>query len=129
MNNTKYINIGNNQIYNTENNYIFYNTDIDKSKNLIKEKIISKMIDNSKQLNKFFIVKQGTLSGADFTTKYHLENFKLSKDVKINDGIFVLNMENVRDLDILKNLINLKKNTLKIFIKIRISNNIIVQMK
>ena len=84
---------------------------------IIQNLILKKISSNSKNLNSFFSIKQGVVSGCDKLTKDHMKKFKLDKNLEINDGIFVFDLKNNRDLNIINTFSNLEKKYLKDFYK------------
>ena len=69
----------------------------------------------SKRLDNYFFVKQGTQSGCDKLTKDHIKKFDVSKNLELNDGIFVFDLKNKRDLDVIKTFNTLEKKYLRDF--------------
>ena len=113
-NNYRYIN--SNQIFEGENDYIRLSESSD-SNSEIQNLILKKISTNTKNLNSFFSIKQGVVSGCDKLTKDHMKKFKLDKNLEINDGIFVFDLKNNRDLNIINTFSNLEKKYLKDFYK------------
>jgi len=92
------------------------NQDLNSSvQNLILDKISLK----SKRLDSYFSVKQGVVSGCDKVTKATLDIFKSDNKNKIqlNDGIFVLDLKNPRDVNVINSFNNEEKKFLKDFYK------------
>lgn len=77
--------------------------------------ILDKILTMGVSLGEICEINQGILSGADTLTDKHIENFgKLGKK---GDGIFVLDLENPRDLDIFNSIPQNEKDILKSFYK------------
>ncbi len=113
---SSYKNIDSGKIFEGKNDYIRLSGNTDSSSGL-ENLILKKISSNSKNLDSYFVVKQGTQSGCDKLTKDHIKKFHMNKDLKINDGIFVFDLENQRDFDIIKTFNTLEKKYLKDFYK------------
>lgn len=85
------------KIYDGENDYIRFNSQsLDSS-------AIQKMQQCKIKLKDLFLVNQGVVTGCDTFTKRHLDKMPLTDDVIINDGIYVLDFDNPRDVEIYNN--------------------------
>lgn len=106
---SSYKNIESKKIFDGQSDYIRLSGISDTGRSL-ENLILNKISLNSKNLEYYFIVKQGSQSGCDKLTKVHINKFNLNKDLKLNDGIFVFDLTNDRDLNIIKTFnINEKK--------------------
>ena len=78
--------------------------------------ILDKLSMNSKRLDNYFFVKNGVQSGCDKVTKASLELYKNDNKNKIqlNDGIFVFDLNNQRDIDVINSFNNVS-NSFKSF--------------
>ena len=86
------------KIYDGENDYIRFNSQsLDSS-------AIQKMQQCKIRLKDLFLVNQGVVTGCDTFTKRHLEKMPLTDDIIINDGIYVLDFENPRDVEVYNQL-------------------------
>jgi adenine-specific DNA-methyltransferase len=113
---TLYQSIDSNKIFEGNNDYIRLSGN-QNSNSDEQNSILDKISLKSKRLDSYFFVKQGVVSGCDKLTKDHIKKFNMNKNLEINDGIFVFDLKNKRDLDVIKNFNALEKKYLRDFYK------------
>ena len=113
---SSYKNIESKKIFDGQSDYIRLSGISDNGKS-IENLILNKISLNSKNLEFYFIVKHGSQSVCDKLTRVHLNKFNLNKDLKLNDGIFVFDLKNDRDLNIIKTFNSTEKKYLRDFYK------------
>ena len=105
--NTVYSKVSQDNLFDTDNNYIR----IPKYSNDFQQ-IFDKILSDCKFLGDIKHISQGLISGADKVTQRHIKLFPEESFIK-NDGVYVLNKNEVEYL----NLSNNEKNLLKPFFK------------
>lgn len=115
---TSYKHIASDEIFEGNNDYIRLSGNLDINSDL-QNLILDKLSMNSKRLDNYFFVKNGVQSGCDKVTKASLELYKNDNKNKIqlNDGIFVFDLNNQRDIDVINSFNNEEKKFLKDFYK------------
>ena len=73
------------------------------------ESILCKLAEQGKPLGVYADVNQGVLTGCDTLTNRHLSKLSHDTDCVKNDGIFVLNLVNERDVEVYESLSDGKK--------------------
>ena len=108
-NTATYSTIPQNEIYDTEKNYIripkYNNSDIIND-------IFNKILKDSKLLGDITKVSQGIITGADKVSQRHINNLNL-KDISKNEGVYVLSKQELDSL----NLTNEELDLIKPFFK------------
>ena len=116
-NETSYKHIESDKIFEGNNNYIRISGDEDSNSN-IQNSILDKIKLDSKRLDTYFYIKQGVVSGCDKVTKASLKMYKNdNSDVQLNDGIFVFDLSNPRDVNVINSFNDKEQKFLKNFYK------------
>jgi len=113
---TLYKYIKSDKIFEGNNDYIRLSGNQDPNAD-VQNLILDKISLQSKRLDSYFFVKQGVVSGCDKLTKDHIKKFNMNKNLELNDGIFVFDLKNKRDLDVIKTFNPLEKKYLRDFYK------------
>lgn len=95
--NIKHYNIKQEDLYDGEENYIRI-----QDNNGEEIKILNKIKLNNDCLGDICNVNQGIVSGADKITTKHLKEYNI--EAEKDDGVFVLDLNNYRDIEIIKNI-------------------------
>lgn len=95
--NSIYSIVAQDKIYDGDNNYIRFNAQN------VESSVIQKMQLCKTKLKDLFLVNQGVVTGCDTFTKRHFEKITIKDDILINDGIYVLDFENQRDVNVFNN--------------------------
>ncbi len=113
---TSYKYVGSDKVFDN-NNYIRLSGNKDSYSN-IQNSILDKIKLDTKRLDNYFYVKNGVQSGCDKVTKASLEMYKeKNNDVQLNDGIFVFDLKNSRDVEVIKTFNSEERKFLKDFYK------------
>ena len=99
------------EIFEGNNNYIRLSGNFDTNSDL-QNLILDKISINSKRLDTYFYIKQGVVSGSDKVTKASLNMYKndSKNDIQLNDGIFVFDLSNPRDVAVISSFNDVEKN-------------------
>lgn len=81
---------------------------INANSNMNSFSILDKMKAFPNQLSDFFEVNQGIVTGCDYVSNRNLSKLKNLDNIQLNDGIYVLNLENERDKNIYNSFNNEK---------------------
>jgi adenine-specific DNA-methyltransferase len=84
--------------------------------NSLLNSILNKIKSNNKLLGQICNINQGVVSGCDYVNKESIKKLT-NTDIELNDGIFVLNMENLRDKVIYGKIVSDDSTLLKPFYK------------
>ena len=90
-------------IYDGEENYIRQNG-VKSAEGSSVGTILEKMANQSHHLNDFADVNQGVVSGCDYVSNRNIDDLDTQKDIALKDGIFILDMENCRDVAVYQGL-------------------------
>ena len=112
-NDTTYNYLQQSEIYESEENYIRLSKEDSNSELSI---ILDKIKRNNNILGTICKINQGVVSGCDYVNKESLKKIS-SSNIILNDGIFVLNLENLRDKNKYIKISNNDKALLKPFFK------------
>ena len=115
---TSYKHISSDQIFEGNSDYIRLSGNLDSNSDL-QDLILDKISVNSKRLDSYFYIKNGVQTACDKVKKTSLDLFKNDNKNKIqlNDGIFVLDLNNQRDVDVINSFNKEEKKFLKDFYK------------
>ena len=108
--NVVYKNISQCDLYDGKENYIRLDGDTENNEVSI---ILNKIKANNKTLGEICDVNQGIVSGADSVSERHLNKYDI--DAKKGDGIFVLDVNNPQDYQVIKQ-IKLSKDESKLLV-------------
>jgi len=113
---TDYQKVNEEKLFKSQDNYIFLDN---HSTHNLQNSILDNISSNSNRLDSFFFIKQGVVSGCDKVTKSTLNLLKDddNKNIRLNDGIFVLDLNNERDVEVINSFNNNEKKFLKDFYK------------
>ena len=113
-NDTFYTSVESDKVFDGDNNYIrFFDQAGENSINSLLEKIKEK----SKPLAYYCEVFQGLISGCDFVSNRNISKIKNLENIKNKDGIFVLDLSNPRDVEVINSFSKNEKLILKPFYK------------
>lgn len=110
-----YYQLAQDNIYEGDENYIRINGVSNNSINSI-DSILSKMSKLELQLSDIAEINQGVVTGCDYISGRNIKKITKQIDIQKNDGIFVLDLKNPRDREILSGF-NEGKEILKDFYK------------
>ncbi len=79
--------------------------------------ILNKIQNAGDLLSSFCNINQGVVSGCDYITKKHFKNINADADIKLNDGIFVFNLDNHRDREAVASFNEIERRLLRPFYK------------
>ncbi len=113
-NQTFYTSIASEKVFDGDKNYIrFFDQGDDNSVNSLLEKI--KL--NAKPLAYYCDVSQGVVSGCDYVSNRNISKLKNSDHVRNKDGIFVLDLANPRDVEVINTFTKEERTLLRPFYK------------
>ncbi|MCK9314383.1 MAG: Eco57I restriction-modification methylase domain-containing protein, partial [Methanocorpusculum sp.] len=81
------------------------------------QSVLNKIINRGIVLKKVCLINQGIVSGCDYIASRNIDKLTKPYDVLLNDGIFVFDLTNKRDFEVLKSFTNEEKQLLKPFFK------------
>lgn len=112
---TQYLTLDQNKLYDGDESYLRIGG-IGNNENVI-DKILEKIAIGGEFLGKICNVNQGVVSGCDYVSKKNIEKLEDKTAIKKDDGIFVFDLNNKRDLDIIKSFSENEKKLLRPFFK------------
>jgi adenine-specific DNA-methyltransferase len=116
---SQYFTIPQEELYDGPENYIRLNrikVGSDGNKTNINA-VLDKMVMQGNQLIKIANINQGVVSGCDYVSSRNQEKLPKSADVASGDGIFVFDLENPRDMQIVSGFTESEKKLLRRFYK------------
>ena len=113
---TEYFSINQDNLYEGENNFIRING-VNLKTGTELDEILSKMMKEESKLKNFVQINQGVVSGCDKASSSLLKKLSNLKDIELNDGIYVYDTLNLRDLQFIDSLTIEEKELLKPFFK------------
>lgn len=116
--NTDYYSVNQNDLFEGEKNYIrlMGTGKTDGSKPVLR--ILNKMKETCNNYLSFYCkINQGVVSGCDAVSKKIIENIKHESDIKLGDGIFIFDLKNPRDVDVINGFSDNEKKLLRPFYK------------
>ena len=81
------------------------------------EIILNKVQAQGEPLSKFFNINQGVVSGCDYVSGRNIQKLSAPNDVKKKDGIFVLDLKNLRDVKVIDSFNEDERKLLRPFFK------------
>lgn len=79
--------------------------------------VLDKMAKKGERLDKIANINQGVVSGCDYVSSRNRDKLPRNSDVADGDGIFVLDLENPRDVEVIASFSNPEKRLLRHFYK------------
>jgi len=116
---TKYYRIPQSELYDGEENYIRLSREsVDSGESLPNiDSILAKIAAQGVLLSSVVNINQGVVSGCDYVSGRNIHKIKNKKDIEINDGIFVFDLKNIRDVSLIDTFTNKEKKLLRPFFK------------
>ena len=113
---SKYYNLNQDNIYEGEENYIRLNGVLGSTENSI-DSVLGKMSNLEVKLGDIAEINQGVVSGCDYVSGRNVRKLDDLSNIQNKDGIFVLDLENNRDLEIIKTFTKKELELLRPFYK------------
>jgi len=116
---SQYYEVSQPDLYDGHENYIRHNreqTSANSSKITINT-ILDKVAFQGEQLGKITNINQGVVSGCDYVSGRNIEKLENREGIEKNDGIFVFDLKNPGDVDIIKSFSSKEKELLRPFFK------------
>lgn len=79
--------------------------------------ILTKIKDHGITLGGMAFINQGIVSGCDYVSRKNIDKLKNKSDIELNDGIYVFNLNNPRDVNVIKNFTKEESKLLRPFFK------------
>jgi len=79
--------------------------------------ILKKIKDHGITLGSMAFINQGVVSGCDYVSRKNIDKLKKKFDIELNDGIYVFNLHNPRDVNIIRNFTDKESKLLRPFFK------------
>ena len=87
------------------------------SYNITINSILDKVASQGEKLGKITNINQGVVSGCDYVSGRNIDKLENRDGIEKNDGIFVFDLKNLRDVDTIKNFSSKEKKLLRPFFK------------
>ncbi len=113
---TDYFKVKQKDIYEGDNYYIRPTTNLTKGGDNINQ-VLEKTKSKSKLLGAICFINQGVVSGCDYVSQKSLSSVDQKKEIRKGDGIFVFDLKNERDQEIIQGLTQKERLYLKPFFK------------
>jgi type I restriction-modification system DNA methylase subunit len=115
-NETQYYEIPQDQLFDGPENYIRISREGGRDQITI-DSILDKMASKSERLDRIANIDQGVVSGCDYVSSRNKDKLPKNTDAIDGDGIFVFDLENPRDLEVVARFTRPEKRLLRSFYK------------
>jgi adenine-specific DNA-methyltransferase len=115
-NETQYYEIPKDQLFDGPENYIRISREGGRD-HITIDSILDKMASKGERLDRIANIDQGVVSGCDYVSSRNKDKLPKNTDVIDGDGIFVLDLENPRDLEVVARFSRPEKRLLRRFYK------------
>ena len=116
---TKYYEIPQSELYDGKENYIRIKREIisvGKSLSNI-DAILDRIVDQGVLLSSVANINQGVVSGCDYVSGRNINKIKNKKGIESNDGIFIFDLKNRRDIAVIDRFTDKERKLLRPFFK------------
>lgn len=112
---TQYLTLDQNSLYDGEESYLRLGG-VGNNESVI-DKILEKIAIERRFLDEICNINQGVVSGCDYISKKNIEKLEDKTAINKNDGIFVFDLNNKRDLEVIESFNEDEKKLLRPFFK------------